>query len=62
MERGKFDVLLIFIEVSIGNEREFIFRIDSKGNNFLYSLCNYNDFRVILLIDVFFKSGVVVNG
>lgn len=62
MERGKFDVLLILIEASIGNERESILRTDSKGNNLLHSLCNYNDSRVIPLIDVLLKSGAAVNG
>lgn len=62
MKRVKFDELKNFIEVSINNDRESIFWIDSKGNSFLYGLCYYNDLRVILLIDCLFKSGVVVNG
>ena len=62
MERGKFDVLQTLIEASINNERGSILRTDSKDNNLLHNLCNYNDSRVIPLIDVLLKSGAAVNG
>lgn len=62
MERGKFDVLQTLIEASVNNERESILRTDSKDNNLLHNLCNYNDSRVIPLIDVLLKSGAAVNG
>lgn len=62
MESAKFDDLKQLIEASIKNDREAILQTDSKGSSLLHNLCNYNDTRVIPLIDVLLKSGAVVNG
>lgn len=61
MESAKFGDLKHLIEASINNDREAVFRTDRKGNSLLHSLCNYNDSRVLPLIDFLLISGVTVN-
>lgn len=61
MEGAKFDDLKHLVEASVNNDREAVFRTDSKGSSLLHSLCNYNDSRVLPLIDFLLTRGIRVN-
>ncbi len=61
MESGNFEDVKPFIDASVNHDREAIFRTDSKGNSLLHYLCNYNDSRVLPLVDFVLRSGANVN-
>lgn len=61
MESANFKDLELFIDAAINEDREAILRSDSKGNNLLHNLCNYNDSRVIPFIDRLLQRGANVN-
>ena len=61
MEKGSFEDMKPFTDASIKNDREAILKTDSKGNSLLHHLCNYNDSRVLPLIDLLLRSGANVN-
>ncbi|XP_068698320.1 uncharacterized protein [Montipora foliosa] len=61
MESAKFSDLHSFIQGSIGIDSETIFITDSKGNTLLHRLCNYNDPRVMPLVDLLLLKGADVN-
>ena len=61
MEQANVPALSAFVKTSIANDREAVFKTDSKGNTLLHILCSYNDPRVRSLIDVVLQKGANVN-